>query len=141
MGTRHLYFAYGSNMDASQMGARCRGARPAGIARLDGFRFRINRAGVATVVPELGGAVFGRLWAVDDADLNALDGFEGTNQLIYRRSRCTVDSGGAWLEAFIYVAADSEPGRPRPRYLPGVLGAAISLGFPDGYLRELASWE
>lgn len=44
------YFAYGSNMDRQQMRGRCPGAVLLGTARLPGYRFIINRAGVASVV-------------------------------------------------------------------------------------------
>lgn len=127
-------------MDAVQMMSRCRDARPAGIARLDDYRFRINRAGVATVVPEPGGLVFGRLWSIDDADLGRLDQYEGIARGIYRRSPCTVESDGAQRQALMYVAADSELGLPRADYMKGVLAAATSLDLPDAYLTELASW-
>lgn len=42
-----LYFAYGSNMDESQMAHRCPTAKPAGKARLDVYRFIINDRGMA----------------------------------------------------------------------------------------------
>lgn len=44
------YFAYGSNMDVRQMGQRCPGATLLWTATLGGYRFIINRRGVATVI-------------------------------------------------------------------------------------------
>jgi len=141
MGLPPLYFAYGSNMNAAPMSSRCRDAQPIGIARLDDYRFRINRAGVATVAPEPGGLVFGRLWSIDGDDLGRLDRYEGINRGLYQCSPCAVESDGAQRQAQMYVATDSEPGLPRADYMTGVLDAARSLGLPDAYVKELASWE
>ena len=52
------YFAYGSNMDADQMGRRCSAAAIIGTASLEGYRFIINSRGVATVAP-YGSDLFG----------------------------------------------------------------------------------
>ena len=38
------YFAYGSNLDAAQMRARCPSAKLLGAAILDGYRLRLRRA-------------------------------------------------------------------------------------------------
>src|SRR4051794_9122870 len=59
-----IYFAYGSNMIASQMARRCPGARLIGPALIRDYRFRINRRGVATVLPETAAIVRGALWSL-----------------------------------------------------------------------------
>ena len=52
-----LYFAYGANLDASQMRLRCAGARGVGKARLDDYRFcfplwsRIRQSGLISIEP------------------------------------------------------------------------------------------
>ena len=135
-----FYFAYGSNMDASQMGIRCEGAIRSSVARLDGHRFRINRGGVATVVAEPGAVVFGCLWRVTAAHLAELDRYEGVARGVYERLGCVVGVDGSRYDALIYVAADRAPGRPRAGYLDRIVAAAEALGLPDDYLRELDSW-
>ena len=58
MGKRHLYFAFGSNLDTEQMRTRCPGSRPQAAAVLPGFRLGFAGTsstwggGVATVVAD-----------------------------------------------------------------------------------------
>jgi hypothetical protein len=57
------YFAYGSNMDLGQIAERCHGAAPVGRALAEGWEFRINTHGVASIIPGEGG-VHGLLWQI-----------------------------------------------------------------------------
>ena len=70
---RSSYFAYGSNMDLSQMKDRCRTALPEGHGTLKGFRFLINSRGVASIVVDEQATVRGVASSVTDADLESLD--------------------------------------------------------------------
>ena len=72
-----FYFAYGSNMHPRTMRERCPGARPHGLARLDGWRFFINRRGAASIWPDPNGVVYGVLWACQLGHFAGLDAFEG----------------------------------------------------------------
>lgn len=72
-----LYFAYGSNMDVGQMAARCPGARALGPARLDGWKFFINRRGTASVRPSISDSVWGVVWRVQPHHKGVLDHYEG----------------------------------------------------------------
>ncbi len=42
--------------------------------------------------------------------------------------------------ALVYVAASSEPGKPRPGYLEAILVAAAEIGLPSAYRKALAGW-
>ena len=132
------YFAYGSNMDAEQMGHRCPGAERVGIAKLPEHRVLINTEGVGTVIPADGGSVFGLLWRLSEKDVAALDAYEGVASGHYRREYVTVDAGGGQILALVYVAATVTPGKSRPGYLDGVLKAARDIGLPEAYLSELS---
>jgi hypothetical protein len=100
----HIYFAYGSNMNAAEMKAHCRKHKLMGVARLDNWRLAFTHysearsGGVADIV-ELGSPydteaidtpglvrvggkpllspVWGLLWQIDDRDRAALDKKEG----------------------------------------------------------------
>ena len=74
--SRRPYFAYGSNMVLTQMQQRCPAAQDMGIARLDGWRWRINQHGYATIVPEQSAYVLGVLWSLTSACEAALDDYE-----------------------------------------------------------------
>ena len=109
----HSYFAYGSNLDVTQMARRCPDAtdpRPATLADHD---WLINERGVATVEPFDGAQVHGVLWQVSDHDLATLDSAEGV-PVRYRRDRMTVHTDDGPAEAWVYVDHRVEPG-PRGR--------------------------
>lgn len=138
---KRLYFAYGSNMDRKQMEERCPDSVPAGVVRLDGYRFLINTLGVATVVPREDGVVHGLLWRVSASDEKTLDGYEGVEQGIYRKEKLYVEAmGGSTEKALIYIASDTEPGVPRPGYIERIIAAAKEHGLPGNYQIELRSW-
>ena len=120
------YFAYGSNLDAAQMRARCPSAKLLGAAMLDGYRlgFAGQRAawggGVATVVRDGEGRVPGLLWALCDEDLERLDRFEG-HPVAYERRRLLVTvADGARRRAHVYVKDAAEQSLPTEAYF-GVL--------------------
>ena len=138
----NLYFAYGANIAIRDMRSRCPGAKLLGTAKLRSFRFRINRDGYATVVPDARKTVFGALWRLTVRDLRALDAFEEIDRGIYIRTRVDVrlPRGGA-IPAIIYLATNAEPGRPQRRYIRGIVESARHFKFPAAYRRELSQWE
>lgn len=136
-----LYFAYGSNMDAAQMAARCGGHELVAPAVLPGCRFVINSRGVATVVPREGSVVHGIVWSISRQDEASLDRYEGVKDGFYRKERIEVLlPDGDRAEVLVYIAAEKEEGRPRNGYLAGILRAAERNGLPDGYIEELKQW-
>lgn len=135
------YFAYGSNMDVTQMSQRCSGAVLRGVGKLPGYRFVINTGGVATVVPESSGTVHGVLWDLTEADEQKLDRYEGVNFGHYRKIIRTVEVAQDHLvPALVYVAADDRPGSPRAGYLERIVAAAEVHRLPSEYVRELRMW-
>ena len=135
------YFAYGSNMLATQMQDRCPDAQHGHTAVLADHRFVINSRGVATIVASPGHVVHGVLWHVGPGDIVALDGFEGVADHRYKRTTVLVTPEGHDADqAVVYVATESEPGRPRDGYLEKVLAGASTFGLPPAYLAELAGW-
>ena len=125
------YFAYGSNMDAAQMAKRCPDGKITGVGRLVGYRFGINSRGVATVVPDGNGLVHGIVWRLTAADEQALDGVRGRPWGTYVREILPIEvlAGDCW-HCLVYIAKNSTPGRSKPEYLDGIVGAAVGHGFP-----------
>ena len=104
-----LYFAYGSNMVSRQMALRCPRSPAIGIARLPDWRFRINAEGWATVVPEPGAVVYGRLWQLTSEDEVALDLYEALPSGLYAKQRVPVVlDGDATANAMVYLASDPD---------------------------------
>jgi gamma-glutamylcyclotransferase (GGCT)/AIG2-like uncharacterized protein YtfP len=138
---KRFCFAYGSNMDRGAMSLRCPGAEPGEPAVLDGYRFWINRVGYASVVPDPDSKVYGVLWTVGAEEEVALDEYEEIDAGLYVKQQHVVTTNRAGrVEALVYAATDSRPGRPAKDYLEGILEAAKQHGFPRGYLRELEGW-
>ncbi len=118
------YFAYGSNLNLSDMRARCPGARREVPARLPGWRLTFR--GVADIEPAEGRIVHGALWWVSDADVCELDAYEGapTN---YRQRLVAVETDSGPREAMTYVMTrDTYLGLPSAWYLD-----RIDEGFRD----------
>ncbi len=69
------YFAYGSNMNVSQMQQRCPGVTRIGTFRLEGFRLVFKYH--ADIIPAVGCSVHGGLWEISEDNEVALDGYEG----------------------------------------------------------------
>ncbi len=124
-------------MDRRHMAILCRGARPLGTVALDGWRFRINRAGYATLIPEAGSTAHGIVWRIAGNHERRLDHYEEVGAGLYRKDEIEVPGHGP---ALIYLATDERAGRPRPLYLDGVISAAKAAGLPAAYIAELARW-
>ena len=120
------------------------GAACLGPARLDGFRLAFLRrsvrwrAGAADVVEAAGHAVWGVLYAVDEAHLEALDGkeFHGTG---YRRRHVEVRCAGARCRAVTYEVIEKEPGHlaPRADYVDLLVAGAVERGLPEDWVQRL----
>ncbi|TEA16277.1 hypothetical protein C8034_v001458 [Colletotrichum sidae] len=88
--TETLYFAYGSNLHIAQMAERCPGSSFKGKATLAGWRWQINKRGVANVVrvdpkDSSNCAVEGLVFSVTSKDLRSLDRSEGVSRGFYQR--------------------------------------------------------
>ncbi|HEU4404537.1 MAG TPA: gamma-glutamylcyclotransferase family protein [Polyangiaceae bacterium] len=140
------YFAYGSNLDWAQMRARCPSACPLGRARLAGHALAFGGhsghwgGAVASVVRARGRAVDGVLYALSEADLEALDGFEGHPWVYERRTRVVTTEGGARRRAVVYALRAPGPATrpPAPRYLAVVWRAYERLRFDPAPLARAA---
>lgn len=135
----HRYFAYGSNLDVTQMATRCPDAvdpRPATLADHD---WLINQRGVATVEPFAGGQVHGILWHVSDDDLATLDRAEGVPER-YRRDRLEVFTADGPTDAWVYVDHRVDPGAPRDGYLERIIAAAGHHALPPRWVEFLNRW-
>jgi len=137
---RSLYFAYGSNLDAGRMKERCPDSDPISEAWLAGWRFTFagqsrlwGVGGVATLFPEPGGLVTGRLYHVSEADLAALDVIEG-HPTVYRRVWMRLEAPVGVRSAWCYLLPPgTQETAPTPSYRAAVLAAYEALGFelPD----------
>lgn len=140
------YFAYGSNMNWTQMAQRCPSARFVSVARLKDHRFAITRqsrrrlCGTADVLPESGSEVWGVVYELDDCELSVLDGFEDG----YGREKRHVDpiNRSQPLEAWVYVAEkEISPPLPDGLYKRLIVEGARHWRLPQGYIEMLEKLE
>lgn len=134
------YFAYGSNLDVTQMARRCPDARDPRRATLADHDWLINERGVATVEALDGAQVHGVLWQISDHDLDVLDSAEGVPAR-YRRDRMTVQTVDGPRDAWVYVDPRVEPGAPRPGYLERIIAGAVHHELPQRWLDFLQRWD
>jgi gamma-glutamylcyclotransferase (GGCT)/AIG2-like uncharacterized protein YtfP len=138
---RHLYFAYGSNLDLEQMRDRCPGAEPLGVARLGGQKLTFAGSslgwggGVATLVPARRRTVPGLVYELTDDDLARLDLYEG-HPFVYERRSVRVDLEGRRVRAITYVRPATRRALPSTPYLTKIARAYLRLGFDIAHIRK-----
>ncbi|MFO1103975.1 MAG: gamma-glutamylcyclotransferase family protein [Methylocystis sp.] len=138
-----LYFAYGSNMDAAAMAARCPRSRLIGRARLAGYRTIEMLSGFVSVAPDRRMCVHGVLWDVAVGDVAALDRYEDVARGLYAKKNLPIlrEPVGA-VRALTYVGARPDFGVAPAGYFDGIIAAARAQSLPGayiGYLSTLAS--
>lgn len=133
-----LYFAYGSNLDPTQMRRRCPGARAVGPAVLDGYRIGFagqsqlwDGGGVATLLRDPGEWVEGILYELPKIDLEILDRYEGHPVAYRRRLLLVEDEHGARRKAQVYLKDAGLEAPPSKDYLGVIRRAYHRLGFDD----------
>ncbi|MCX7900589.1 MAG: gamma-glutamylcyclotransferase [Methylocystis sp.] len=135
-----LYFAYGANMDASAMAARCPRSRLLGRARLARFRPFAMSCGYLSVAPDARAQVHGVLWDVPPGDVGALDRFEEVARGLYvKRVAPVLREPFGSTQALLYIGADPAEGVARPSYLAAVIAAAREHALPAAYINYLSS--
>ena len=135
-----LYFAYGSNINQEQMAFRCNDALPVAIAYVKNFRFVINSNGVATIIPASASVVRGVLWQISKSDEDELDIYEGVSSNLYTKENCNVSVGYENIDALVYIASNSEFGKPRKNYLETIIDGIVSFNGDKDWLDEVQSW-
>lgn len=136
-----LYFAYGSNMDPRQMRERCPDALRLCSVTLEGFRFLINRRGVATIERDRRACVMGVLWELSPRCEATLDRFEGVVWGFYSKEDVLVrDDEGRQYPALVYIDPVRERGFPREGYFERVLLGARRAGIPSQNFASYLAW-
>jgi gamma-glutamylcyclotransferase (GGCT)/AIG2-like uncharacterized protein YtfP len=118
------YFAYGSNLNKTDMRTRCPDARPDAPAKLKGWRLTFR--GVADIEPAEGRTVHGALWWLSPDDIRGLDRYEGAPSN-YRQRVVEVQTGEGRVTAMTYVMTHPDYlGLPSRWYL-----SRIETGFEE----------
>lgn len=138
---RLLYFAYGSNMDEARMIDRCPDAKLIGVINVPGWRFALDRVGVATILPDEASSVEGLLWSVTPEDIASLDKYEGVKSGCYRKETLPIDDYQPGQTALVYLSnRNLQPRGERKGYMPLIIQAALDHGFSRNYIRMLTQF-
>lgn len=142
-----LYFAYGSNMDQNQMKERCPSAVLIGTATLADYRLAFTifspkrQCGCADIIPSKGNTVYGLLYRLTDAEMKAMDDFEG-HPTHYRRITVRVNGSEREVDAYSYEVVDKQEDlHPSVHYLGLLQTAAARFSFPIGYQKFLGGFK
>ena len=142
------YFAYGSNLDLSQMKRRCPEYRLISKGSLSGYRLTFNRfssgwgGGVADVIQDQDSKVWGLVFEISDSDLERLDRYEGYHKdqtSMYERWKAVIDtSNGQISDVWVYTVVEKQKFvQPTLEYLQIIKDAAIRWNFPKVYQQDL----
>jgi len=139
------YFAYGSNMENSQMLRRCPRFKILGKAKLYGFKLDFTKesslweGGVADIIKDLNNYVWGLLYELTEQDLDSLDIYEAC-PTYYKRKKISVEYKSRNVEATAYEVVSKESFIPPSReYMNVIIKAAIENYFPKEYINFLIS--
>ena len=132
-----LYFAYGSNINLSQMAYRCPDAKVVEPVVLEGYEllFRGNGGGcgVATIAPKEDSQVYGLLWRITPRDELALDFYEGYPHLYDKQPVNVTIQSGAEITVMAYVMTREKerlPTEPTVGYYEGIREGFRQNGLP-----------
>jgi gamma-glutamylcyclotransferase (GGCT)/AIG2-like uncharacterized protein YtfP len=144
-----LYFAYGSNLNPTQMAARCPGHRVVGRASLEGYVLRFRGYGrdwagaVGTVEPSPGSTVWGAIFELTQEHYDALDEYEGydgpgAETSLYDRVEVTVrGENGEPVRCLTYVIRPHAEGLPSAAYRNAIVAGLRHHGLPEEYVAAL----
>ena len=133
---KHLYFAYGSNLNIKQMQARCPSAEGVCPATLPGWRLAERQ--YADVEEAENEYVHGALYRISAEDLAKLDRYEGYPACYDRREVTVIDQAGVYCKALVYIMTEhcrrNRTGIPySAEYRQRCSAGAADWGIPDAF--------
>ena len=135
-----FYFAYGSNLDSTQLRERLGMARVVQAARLPGFTLQCNKVGrdgtaKANIEARTDDLVWGLVWELDDDALRRLDRFEQG----YDRLRVSVTlADGSQKDCVTYTSVNTDPDLlPSVEYRDRMVRGAREHSLPPSWVERL----
>jgi hypothetical protein len=143
-----LFFAYGSNMNLNQIGARCSKPFVISTARLADRRLvfcghsDVWDGGVETVEPMPGHEVWGVLFSLSKLNWERLDLWQDARMdgggMYFHFPVSVLDSTGCERNARVYKKdIQKEPTNPSREYLDHIVQGATENGLPQEYIEAL----
>lgn len=137
-----LYIAYGSNLNLSQMAARCPSATIYSAGQLNNWELIFRGSPTnshATIRRCKGKTVPVLVWNISPLDEMRLDRYEGY-PVYYFKKEIMVDIDGRKKKAMVYIMDESRlPGRPSPQYVHTIRQGYIDNGLDMKFLTDSLS--
>lgn len=141
MTDHRLYFAYGSNLDLSQMRDRCPDSTCLHPAVLNGYKLvfagvshRWGGQGSASIMEAADGEVHGLIYRMPAHDIEVLNGYESV-PTVYTQQEIEVRSPqGKPVSAFTYQRVDHRINPPHIGYFHKIWGGYRAFGLRDEHL-------
>jgi gamma-glutamylcyclotransferase len=147
---RHrLYFAYGSNMNAEQIGARCHEPHVLGLARLMGHKLAFFGSSKRwdgaeeTIVQAPGDELWGVIYKLNFSSAEQLDSWQdvrldGTGPYFHFPTD-VIDADSIRHSVLLYKRNQlGEPQLPSREYLDYIIAGARTRGLPGSYIERLS---
>lgn len=149
------YFAYGSNLNQTQMRNRIGTCELIGIGCLPNYTVKFNKKAektdnvYANIEPQQNSCVYGAVYKLADDQLAKMDQFEGfkgnqnpENHYEKQEFDVTLLTGDSPIKVIAYVAANkyrvSETSyKPTEIYLKTILEGAVESGLPAPYIQDI----
>jgi gamma-glutamylcyclotransferase len=74
------------------------------------------------------------VYELSEADVRALDGFEGVSRGCYRKEILKVDVAGRESDCLVYVDYVTEEGEPKEEYISRINNGIRDAGLPEEYV-------
>jgi gamma-glutamylcyclotransferase (GGCT)/AIG2-like uncharacterized protein YtfP len=138
-----LYAAYGSNMDPRRMLERCPHSPLETTGWLTGWRLTFGgeehgwEGALPTIVQDPLEQVFVAVYDVSKEDESALDGWEGADSGLYRKTKVRISTLAGEMVVWTYVLDAYEGGLPSASYVGVLAEAAEAADAPDDYVLRL----
>ena len=135
------YFAYGSNLNLTQMNSRCPESRKIGRSMLNGYRLRFckhhkTEHGYMTIEKADNICVPIGIFEISDNDENILDRKEGVTCHCYRKEMIDVDFNGEKVNGLVYIMENPKKAIPQKDYYERVKQGYKDFEFDLSYLEE-----
>jgi len=146
--TAYYYFAYGSNMNLTQMKQKCSSPKVLGIARLPGYKVEFYGYSAMwdgaqeTVVPDHQSEVWGVVYELNYFDCEQLDGYQDVRidgmGPYFHYPVDVIDMNQATIDAMLYKKNILQEAKfPSTEYLKFIVQGAKEQGLPKEYITHL----
>lgn len=147
---KNLYFAYGSNMNLSQIGSRCSQPVAVGVARLADYRLsfyghsKMWDGAMETVEPSRGDEVWGVMFSLSCPDWERLDDWQdarmnGAGMYFHCPGIVVSKDGQEHSVRFYRKDRQGVSQNPSQEYLEHIIRGASENGLPAIYIEALTN--